>query len=349
MNQSIRKFLTYSLLILLVAAPLANAAETDNSQSPIAQEITALLQNREALVAQTSALGRDRVLSALHEKDRELAFKEQGRGRFVKFVNGTYIKHMAREDRISLHSLIHLHKGNAPALYGLVEEVAGEYDLPTPLVILCDDETFMISADSLSHTTGTLVIGKTIALDLSRDDLRTTLLHECAHINNRDLLARHACANGLPVIPALAVGGFVGFGTTKVGGRVAGVLAGLISGILTHLTLRRQIFPRLIRWQEQRADRAAVNKVGDGDAMGRALNASVQALAPHYDSFDEAKESLVAAIETEIGSHEEATKIVANYTDEELDLVDHFDDLFGEVRTHPTMSERMHYEISETP
>ena len=335
-----------TLLTLLSALPLANAADIGETQTPIAQEITTLLQEREALVARTSALGKDRVLSILHEKDRELALKERGRGRFVKWVRAMHIKQIAREDRIPLHSFIYLHKDNAPILCELVEEVAGEYNLPTPLVILCEDETLNIEADSLSHTTGALVIGKTIALNLSRDDLHTALLHECAHINNRDLLKRYVYANVLPAIPAAAVGCAVGFGTNKIGGKIAGGLTGLASGILTHLYLRRAVYPSVMISQERQADLEAVRRAGDGEAMGRALNASAEVLNRHYDAFDEAHEKLLEAITTELGSRSEAQELIAQCITEDKDIVDYFDDLFGESETHPATEERMYYEIS---
>ena len=79
-------------------------------------------------------------------------------------------------------------RAEAPALYGIVEQLADNAGLPMPRVYIIDDEQPNAFATGRNPEHAVVCVTQGIMSSLTRDQLEGVIAHELAHIKNRDTL-----------------------------------------------------------------------------------------------------------------------------------------------------------------
>ncbi len=147
---------------------------------------------------------------------------------------------------------------SAPELYGLVEQLAGRAQLPTPRVYIIDQpqpNAFATGRDpqhaAVAVTTGLMRI-------LSHQELAGVLAHELAHVRNRDTLIMTVTAT-----LAGALGMLANFGLFFGGNREnqTGIITNILAVILAPMAAMLVQFA-ISRTREYAADRAGAEICG---------------------------------------------------------------------------------------
>jgi heat shock protein HtpX len=78
--------------------------------------------------------------------------------------------------------------GQAPELYGLVQDLAGRAGLPTPRVYIIPQESPNAFATGRNPENAVVAVTEGLLKIMNRDELAGVLAHELAHVKNRDIL-----------------------------------------------------------------------------------------------------------------------------------------------------------------
>jgi heat shock protein HtpX len=94
--------------------------------------------------------------------------------------------------------------GQAPELYGLVQELAGNAGLPTPKVYIIPQESPNAFATGRNPENAVVAVTEGLLKIMNRDELAGVLGHELAHVKNRDILIGSIAATMAGAIMMLA-------------------------------------------------------------------------------------------------------------------------------------------------
>ena len=94
--------------------------------------------------------------------------------------------------------------GQAPELYGLVQDLAGNAGLPTPKVYIIPQESPNAFATGRNPENAVVAVTEGLLKIMNRDELAGVLGHELAHVKNRDILIGSIAATMAGAIMMLA-------------------------------------------------------------------------------------------------------------------------------------------------
>jgi heat shock protein HtpX len=94
--------------------------------------------------------------------------------------------------------------GQAPELYGLVQELANRAGLPTPRVYIIPKDSPNAFATGRNPENAVIAVTEGLLKIMNRDELAGVLGHELAHVNNRDILIGSIAATMAGAIMMLA-------------------------------------------------------------------------------------------------------------------------------------------------
>ncbi|MEL6481379.1 MAG: M48 family metalloprotease, partial [Pseudomonadota bacterium] len=89
---------------------------------------------------------------------------------------------------LRMHNARPVSRQTAPELYGMVEELARNANLPMPAVYIIEDAQPNAFATGRSPENAAVAATTGILRTLSREELAGVMAHELAHIRNRDTL-----------------------------------------------------------------------------------------------------------------------------------------------------------------
>lgn len=160
----------------------------------------------------------------------------------------------------------------APELYGIVQRLAQQADLPMPRLALMDSP--MPNAFATGRGPKHAVIAVTTGLlnQLSGSELEAVLAHEMTHIRNRDMVVMTMAGSFAAVATWISTWGFwLGFGDddNRQGGGNATViifLASIVVALISHMLVLA-----LSRYREYAADRGSAILTGQPEQLQSAL------------------------------------------------------------------------------
>ena len=94
--------------------------------------------------------------------------------------------------------------GQAPELYGLVQDLAGKAGLPTPKVYIIPQESPNAFATGRNPENAVVAVTEGLLKIMKRDELAGVLGHELGHVKNRDILIGSIAATMAGAIMMLA-------------------------------------------------------------------------------------------------------------------------------------------------
>jgi len=94
--------------------------------------------------------------------------------------------------------------GQAPELYGLVQDLAGRAGLPTPRVYIIPQESPNAFATGRNPENAVVAVTEGLLKIMNREELAGVLAHELAHVKNRDILIGSIAATMAGAIMMLA-------------------------------------------------------------------------------------------------------------------------------------------------
>ncbi|MDH3955997.1 MAG: zinc metalloprotease HtpX, partial [Desulfobacteraceae bacterium] len=94
--------------------------------------------------------------------------------------------------------------GQAPELYGLVQNLANRAGLPTPRVYIIPQESPNAFATGRNPENAVVAVTEGLLKIMNRDELAGVLAHELAHVKNRDILIGSIAATMAGAIMMLA-------------------------------------------------------------------------------------------------------------------------------------------------
>jgi heat shock protein HtpX len=94
--------------------------------------------------------------------------------------------------------------GQAPELYGLVQDLANRAGLPTPRVYIIPKDSPNAFATGRNPENAVIAVTEGLLKIMNRDELAGVLGHELAHVNNRDILIGSIAATMAGAIMMLA-------------------------------------------------------------------------------------------------------------------------------------------------
>ena len=164
-------------------------------------------------------------------------------------------------------------QSEAPALYGLVRELAERADLPMPRVAVVPDATPNAFATGRSPERAVVAVTEGLLHLTDRRQLRGVLAHELAHVKNRDTLIASIAAAGATAITIVgntlqwtAMFGGVGGDDDEGGSPLGALLLGILAPIGATL-----IQMGISRSREYAADEYAARLTGDPQGLADAL------------------------------------------------------------------------------
>ena len=152
-----------------------------------------------------------------------------------------------------------------PALFGLIEDVAGRAGMPMPRVYIMESPQPNAFATGRSPKHAAVAVTTGIRALLTERELRGVLGHEMAHVKNRDILTSSIVAS---IASAISM---IGWMSLWFGGRREGGGAGTLVAILIAPIAATLIQLGISRSREYQADRDGARTVGDPEALASAL------------------------------------------------------------------------------
>ena len=132
---------------------------------------------------------------------------------------------------LAMYRARELSPNEAPELYNMVRELAGNAGLPMPRIYVVPSQTPNAFATGRDPKHAVVAVTEGILRLLSMDELRGVLAHELSHIKNRDILIGSVAATLAGVIMILAdmarwgaIFGAFGGGDDDEGGGILGLL-----------------------------------------------------------------------------------------------------------------------------
>ena len=168
-----------------------------------------------------------------------------------------------------------LDESNAPGIYSIVRELAGQAGLPMPRVYLIDQPTPNAFATGRDPAHAVVAVTRGIVDLLTPRELRGVLAHELSHVKHRDILIGSVAATLAGAIMVLASlarwSAFLGGGGSddEEGGGL-GMVGLLIMSILAPLGAM-MVQMAVSRGREYLADRGGADMSQDPEALASAL------------------------------------------------------------------------------
>ncbi len=123
---------------------------------------------------------------------------------------------------------------SAPVLYGLVEQLARQADLPMPRVYIVDNPQPNAFATGRNPANAAVAATTGLLKTLSEEELAGVMAHELAHVRGRDTLTMTVAATIGGAVAMLANFAFF-FGGTNRGNNPLGIVGVLLTAILAPL------------------------------------------------------------------------------------------------------------------
>jgi len=162
----------------------------------------------------------------------------------------------------------------APGLYDMVRELAGNAGLPMPRIYLVPSQTPNAFATGRNPKHAVVAVTEGILKLLSMDELRGVLAHELSHVKNRDILIGSIAATLAGVIMILAdmarwgaIFGAFGGRDDDEGGGIIGLLVVSIVAPIAAILIQMAIS----RSREFLADATGAKIAHDPEGLARAL------------------------------------------------------------------------------
>ncbi len=158
----------------------------------------------------------------------------------------------------------------APELYGIVQELAGNAGLPMPRVYIIDEDQPNAFATGRSPEHAAVAVNSGLLKHLSREQVMGVLSHELGHVRNRDTLTMTVAATLAGAIGMLANFAFFFGGSRDENGRPMNPIVGIAMMILAPLGASL-IQMAISRSREYEADRAGAEISGHPEWLASAL------------------------------------------------------------------------------
>ena len=159
----------------------------------------------------------------------------------------------------------------SPELYGIVQRLAQQADLPMPRVAIV--ETPMPNAFATGRSPKHAVVAVTSGLlrQLSRSELESVLAHEMTHIRNRDMTIMTMAGSFAAVASWISqmwmwVGGGFNDDRREGNGWIVVLLVSVVVAFISHLLVMA-----LSRYREYAADRGGALLTGEPEQLASAL------------------------------------------------------------------------------
>lgn len=160
----------------------------------------------------------------------------------------------------------------APELYGIVQRLAQQADLPMPRLALMDSPMPNAFATGRGPKHAVIAVTSGLLNQLSGSELEAVLAHEMTHIRNRDMVVMTMAGSFAAVATWISTWGFwLGFGDddNRQGGGNATViifLASIVVALISHMLVLA-----LSRYREYAADRGSAILTGQPEQLQSAL------------------------------------------------------------------------------
>lgn len=156
-----------------------------------------------------------------------------------------------------------IQRADDPALFALIEEVAGRARMPMPRVYVMDSAQPNAFATGRNPRHAAVAVTTGIRQLLTERELRGVLGHELAHVKNRDILTSSIVATIASAISMMAWMGMWFGGRRSSGANILAVLLAPVAATLIQLGISRS--------REYEADHDGARIVGDPEALASAL------------------------------------------------------------------------------
>lgn len=157
-----------------------------------------------------------------------------------------------------------IQRADDPALFALIEDVAGRARMPMPRVYVMDSAQPNAFATGRNPRHAAVAVTTSIRQLLTERELRGVLGHELAHVKNRDILTSSIVATIASAISMMAwMGMWFGGSRRNNGANLLAVLLAPVVATLIQLGISRS--------REYEADHDGAQIVGDPEALASAL------------------------------------------------------------------------------
>jgi heat shock protein HtpX len=161
--------------------------------------------------------------------------------------------------------------GDAPELYGIVQQLAQRAQLPMPKVYVIDEDQPNAFATGRSPEHAAVAVNSGLLRHLSREEVTGVLAHELGHVKNRDTLTMTVAATLSGAIGMLATfGGLFGGGRDENGRPLMNPIVAIGAMILAPLAASL-VQMAISRSREYEADRAGAEISGNPLWLASAL------------------------------------------------------------------------------
>jgi heat shock protein HtpX len=172
---------------------------------------------------------------------------------------------------LSMHGAHEVDETLAPALFGLVRDLAARAELPMPRVYLMDNPQPNAFATGRNPQNAAVAVTTGLMQHMSREELAGVLAHELAHIRNRDTLIMTLTATIAGAISMLAQFGlFFGGGHRDNNGGGLGLIGTLAMVVLAPIAAML-VQMAISRTREYSADALGARIVGRPEWLASAL------------------------------------------------------------------------------
>ncbi len=161
--------------------------------------------------------------------------------------------------------------GQAPELYGIVQNLAAKAGLPTPKVYIIPQESPNAFATGRNPEHAVVAVTEGLLKIMDRDELAGVLGHELSHVKNRDILIGSIAATMAGAIMMLASmarwSAIFGFGGDDREGGIFGLILMSILAPIAAMLIQTAIS----RSREYQADASGAHLAGNNEGLAHAL------------------------------------------------------------------------------
>ena len=186
---------------------------------------------------------------------------------------------------LSMYGAREVDRANAPALFGIVEQLIARAGLPMPRVYVMDSEQPNAFATGRNPANAAVAVSTGLLDRMSHEEVAGVLAHELAHIRNRDTLIMTVTATIAGAIGMIAnMSMFMGHGNAREGNRSPlGAIGSLLLVILAPMAAML-VQMAISRTREYEADRAGAEICGNPEWLAQALE-KIEAYAYHSHNY----------------------------------------------------------------
>ncbi|GAK51056.1 protease HtpX homolog [Candidatus Moduliflexus flocculans] len=174
---------------------------------------------------------------------------------------------------LRLYNAQEVSAGSAPELYGLVQQLAANANLPMPSVYIIQTETPNAFATGRDPNHAAVAVTTGIMRMLNREELAGVIGHELGHVKNRDILIQTIAATfatAISFVASMARWGAMFAGGGRDDDRDGGAIGMLFAAIFAPIAAML-IQMAISRSREFMADRAGAEISGQPLSLARAL------------------------------------------------------------------------------